>query len=74
MIYELEIKQEANRDIANAYSYYEEKESGLGERFFQQIMINHTFASENINSPELIEQSHNHIHHQNLVPCNQHLR
>ncbi len=35
MIYTLEIKEEAIVDMQQAYKYYEENKTGLGERFLQ---------------------------------------
>lgn len=37
MIYELEIKEEADLEIINAYLYYENKQSGLGEKLLKLI-------------------------------------
>lgn len=37
MIYEVEIVEEADREITEAYLYYERKQSGLGERFLKQL-------------------------------------
>lgn len=37
MIYELEIQQEASLEILEAYIYYENTQTGLGERFMQQV-------------------------------------
>ena len=39
MKYELEIKEEANQDIIEAYLYYEEKQEGLGERFLENLRL-----------------------------------
>jgi len=37
MEYFLEIKQEAISDIQNAYNYYENRKSGLGEQFLNTL-------------------------------------
>ncbi len=37
MIYELEIVEEADWEITEAYLYYEHKQSGLGEKFLKQL-------------------------------------
>lgn len=37
MAYTLEIKQEANLEIIDAYLYYEEKRIGLGEEFLEHL-------------------------------------
>ena len=37
MIFTLEIKQEADLEIIEAYQYYENKQSGLGEKFLKQL-------------------------------------
>lgn len=37
MTYSLEIKAEANLEIIEAFVYYEENQSGLGERFLKQL-------------------------------------
>ena len=37
MIYALEIKEEAYRDIQDAYNYYESKQIGLGDRFVEEL-------------------------------------
>ena len=37
MSYELEIKEEADLEIIDAYLYYESKQSGLGEKFLKQL-------------------------------------
>ena len=39
MIYELEIKEEADEEIIDAYLYYERKQVGLGEKFLLQLDI-----------------------------------
>ncbi|MBW8199454.1 type II toxin-antitoxin system RelE/ParE family toxin [Flagellimonas abyssi] len=37
MTYILEIKDEANREIIEAYLYYQEKRTGLGEEFLEHL-------------------------------------
>ncbi len=37
MPYKLIIKEEARQDIQHAYSYYEEQQKGLGERFLTMV-------------------------------------
>ena len=37
MAFKLLIKEEANADIVKAYSYYETKKPGLGDRFIQTL-------------------------------------
>lgn len=37
MIYELMIQQEASLEILEAYIYYENTQTGLGEKFMQQV-------------------------------------
>lgn len=37
MSYILEIKDEANREIIEAYLYYQEKRTGLGEEFLEHL-------------------------------------
>ena len=37
MLYVLEFKDEANIEIIEAYLYYEEKRSGLGEEFLEHL-------------------------------------
>ena len=37
MMYDLEIKEEAYRDIQDAYNYYESKQLGLGDRFIEEL-------------------------------------
>ena len=39
MKYKLEIKEEANLEMIEAYLYYEEQQKGLGERFFAQVDV-----------------------------------
>ncbi|SFC05136.1 hypothetical protein [Kaistella jeonii] len=39
MIYELEIKEETDEEIIDAYLYYERKQVGLGEKFLLQLEI-----------------------------------
>jgi len=39
MSYKLEIKQEANLEVIEAYLYYEEKRIGLGEEFLEHLAI-----------------------------------
>lgn len=39
MIYNLEIKEEADLEITEAYLFYESKLSGLGEKFLDQLDI-----------------------------------
>ena len=36
-MYALEIKEEAYYDIQDAYNYYENKQSGLGDRFIEEL-------------------------------------
>ncbi len=38
MAYQLIIRQEAHLDTNEAYTYYEEKSPGLGERFLQELV------------------------------------
>ena len=38
MSYQLIIRQEAHLDANEAYTYYEEKSPGLGERFLQELI------------------------------------
>ncbi|MPS74257.1 MAG: type II toxin-antitoxin system RelE/ParE family toxin [Chryseobacterium sp.] len=38
-MYELEIQEEANLEILETYIYYENIQTGLGERFLKQIEI-----------------------------------
>jgi hypothetical protein len=38
MRYKLIIRQEAHLDASEAYTYYEEKSPGLGERFLQELV------------------------------------
>lgn len=37
MTYVLEVKEEANLEIIEAYLYYEEKRTGLGEEFLEHL-------------------------------------
>ena len=37
MIYVLDVKDEANIEIIEAYLYYEEKRTGLGEEFLEHL-------------------------------------
>ncbi|PJB11369.1 MAG: plasmid stabilization system [Flavobacteriales bacterium CG_4_9_14_3_um_filter_40_17] len=37
MAYDLEVKDEANLEIIEAYLYYEEKRIGLGEEFLEHL-------------------------------------
>ncbi|MEA1785608.1 hypothetical protein U1E44_05870 [Arenibacter sp. GZD96] len=37
MAYVLEVKDEANLEIIEAYLYYEEKRTGLGEEFIEHL-------------------------------------
>lgn len=37
MAYILEVKDEANLEIIEAYLYYEEKRTGLGEEFLEHL-------------------------------------
>jgi plasmid stabilization system protein ParE len=37
MNYELVVKEEADRDILEAYDWYEQKQSGLGESFLKEV-------------------------------------
>lgn len=37
MIHELEIKEEADEEITDAYLYYENRQIGLGEKFMEQL-------------------------------------
>ena len=39
MTYILEVKDEANLEIIEAYLYYEEKRTGLGEEFLEHLDI-----------------------------------
>lgn len=39
MKYTLEIKEEADLDIIEAYLYYESEQEGLGDRFLDQLEI-----------------------------------
>ena len=39
MIYDLIIKEEANNEIIESYSYYESKSEGLGDKFETQLGI-----------------------------------
>lgn len=39
MNYLLEVKDEANSEIIEAYLYYEEKRTGLGEEFLEHLNI-----------------------------------
>lgn len=39
MTYILEVKNEANLEIIEAYLYYEEKRNGLGEEFLEHLDI-----------------------------------
>jgi hypothetical protein len=39
MIYDLKIVDEANKEITEAYLYYEEKRKGLGEEFLTHLDI-----------------------------------
>jgi hypothetical protein len=38
MPYQLVIREEAHLDANEAYNYYEEKSTGLGERFLQELI------------------------------------
>jgi len=42
-----EIKEEARIEAIEAYNYYENKQEGLGERFFGNIEDTYTFIDEN---------------------------
>ncbi|HBR11803.1 MAG TPA: plasmid stabilization system [Chryseobacterium sp.] len=46
-MYTLEIKEEANLEIIDAYSYYENQQSGLGETFFEQLGLYFKRITEN---------------------------
>ena len=46
MAFILEIKAEAHQDTINAYSYYEEKEAGLGERFLNALNETYQFIAK----------------------------
>ena len=48
-MYTLEIKEEANIEIIDAYSYYENQQSGLGETFFEQLGLYFKRITENQN-------------------------
>jgi len=37
MMYELEVQQEASLEIIEGYIYYENAQTGLGEKFMQQV-------------------------------------
>lgn len=39
LIYQIKLEPEAKLDIQNAIDYYNEKESGLGNRFYQTIVL-----------------------------------
>ena len=41
------VKQEAHQDTIDAYNYYEEKLSGLGERFLDALQQRYTELSVN---------------------------
>jgi hypothetical protein len=47
MAYILEVKDEANLEITEAYLYYEEKRKGLGEEFLDQLDIYFDRITEN---------------------------
>ena len=46
-MYILEIKEEANLEIIDAYLYYENKQIGLGETFFEQLELYFDRITEN---------------------------
>lgn len=46
-MYILEIKEEANLEIIEAYLYYENKQIGLGETFFEQLELYFDRIAEN---------------------------
>ncbi len=37
MIYELILKEEADREITDGYLWYEQQQSGLGELFLEEV-------------------------------------
>lgn len=47
MKYELVIKEEADREIADSFLYYENQKNGLGERFLSQLNIYFDRIKEN---------------------------
>ncbi len=46
MAYQLIIRQEAYSDVNEAYTYYEEKSAGLGERFLQELIQRYNEITE----------------------------
>ena len=46
-MYILEIKEEANLEIIDAYLYYESKQLGLGETFLEQLELYFKRITEN---------------------------
>ena len=49
MKYELEIKEEANQEVIEAYLFYEKQQEGLGERFLKSVEI---YIDRVLNYPE----------------------
>jgi len=56
MSYSLSIRKKAQKDIENAYNWYEDQLSGLGERFLQELedcylrLERNPYAFANINN------------------------
>ena len=46
MAYQLIIREEAHLDANKAYTYYEQKSPGLGERFLQELIQRYNEISE----------------------------
>lgn len=49
MAYHLEIKSEAKQDIIDGFLWYEEKKTGLGERFFHEVQNYLNYISQHPN-------------------------
>ena len=47
MTYNLEVKQEANLEIIEAYLYYEKQRQGLGEEFLEHLDVYFTRITTN---------------------------
>jgi hypothetical protein len=41
------VKEEAHKDVLEAYNYYEEKSAGLGERFLEALQLRYNELSTN---------------------------
>ena len=56
MKYDVVIKEEADEDVANAFSWYEDQKEGLGERFLLCLDEYYDVISEN---PHIFQAKYN---------------